>query len=70
MTSVVGILNKHGVAIAADSAVTRQRRKDGSRLQKFTKNGNKMVRLCEAVPVAVMIILHLRNMMIQYIMKL
>ena len=26
MTSVVGILNKRGIAIAADSAVTRNRR--------------------------------------------
>lgn len=55
MTSVVGILNKQGVAIAADSAVTRGRIKDGSRQQKVTKNGNKMIRLSEAVPVAVMI---------------
>ena len=55
MTSVVGILNKRGVAIAADSAVTRQRSKDGERAVKCTKNGNKMVRLCDAVPVAVMI---------------
>ena len=51
MTSVVGILNKQGVAIAADSAVTRTR--GGQR--KYTKNGNKMVRLCEAIPIAVMI---------------
>ena len=51
MTSVVGILNKQGVAIAADSAVTRTR--GGQR--KYTKNGNKMVRLCETVPIAVMI---------------
>ena len=34
MTSVVGILNKRGVAIAADSAVTRQRSKDGERAVK------------------------------------
>lgn len=56
MTSVVGILNKSGVAIAADSAVTREKWKEGRRHRKVTKNGNKMVRLCEAVPVAVMII--------------
>ena len=37
MTSAVGILNKQGVAIAADSAVTRGRIKDGSRQQKVTK---------------------------------
>ena len=55
MTSVVGILNKQGVAIAADSAVTRGRLKDGRRQQKITKNGNKMIRLCEAVPIAVMV---------------
>ena len=55
MTSVVGILNKRGVALAADSAVTRQRRKDGRREEKYTKNGNKMVRLSDAVPVVVMI---------------
>ena len=55
MTSVVGILNKQGVAIAADSAVTRGRMKEGRKQQKVTKNGNKMIRLCEAVPVAVMI---------------
>ena len=55
MTSVVGIMNKHGVAIAADSAVTRGRWKEGFKQQKVTKNGNKMVRLCEDVPVAVMI---------------
>ena len=55
MTSVVGILNKQGAAIAADSAVTRGRFKDGQKRQKVTKNGNKMIRLCEAVPVAVMV---------------
>jgi len=52
MTTVVGILNKRGVAIAADSAVTRNRR---DRDSKCTKNGNKMIRLCEAVPVSVML---------------
>lgn len=52
MTTVVGILNKKGVAIAADSAVTRNRRKRDS---KCTKNGNKMIRLCEAVPISVML---------------
>ena len=51
MTSVVGILNKQGVAIASDSAVTRTRGND----QKITKNGNKMIRLCESVPISVMI---------------
>lgn len=52
MTTVVGILNKKGVAIAADSAVTRNRRERDS---KCTKNGNKMIRLCEAVPISVML---------------
>ena len=51
MTAVVGILNKKGVAIAADSAVTRRR--DGN--MKITKNGNKMVRMSNDVPIAVMI---------------
>ena len=58
MTSVVGILNKRGIAIAADSAVTRNRSKEnGHRTQhitKCTKNGNKMVRLSNAVPITVM----------------
>lgn len=48
MTSVVGILNKRGIALAADSAVTRKRNKEGGGLrlvEKCTKNGNKMVRL-------------------------
>lgn len=59
MTSVVGILNKRGIALAADSAVTRNRFKEnGFRSQKVTKctkNGNKMVRLSNAVPITVMI---------------
>lgn len=58
MTSVVGILNKRGVALAADSAVTRNRYKengfDSQKVTKCTKNGNKMVRLSNAVPVTVM----------------
>ena len=37
MTAVVGILNRRGAAIAADSAVTRHR---GSKGEKITKNGN------------------------------
>ena len=51
MTAVVGILNKRGVAIAADSAVTRTR----SSKEKVTKNGNKMVRVSNAVPISVMV---------------
>ena len=51
MTAVVGILNKRGVAIAADSAVTRTR----GRQEKVTKNGNKMVRLSNSHPISVML---------------
>lgn len=50
MTSVVGILNKRGVAIAADSAVTRSI----GTMEKVTKNGNKMVRLSDVDPITVM----------------
>ena len=50
MTAVVAILNKRGLAIAADSAVTRSRMNG----DKITKNGNKMVRLSNAVPISVM----------------
>lgn len=49
MTAVVGILNKRGAAIAADSAVTR------GRGYKYTKNGNKMVRMSNIVPISVML---------------
>ena len=55
MTSVVGILNKRGAAIAADSAVTRTRFKGDERILKVTKNGNKMLRLCEVEPISVMV---------------
>lgn len=55
MTSVVGILNKQGLAIAADSAVTRTRNKSGKQEEKATKNGNKMVRMSNDDPIAVMI---------------
>ncbi len=51
MTAVIGMLNKKGVAVAADSAVTRSR---GSN-EKVTKNGNKMVRVSDVVPISVMI---------------
>lgn len=51
MTTVVGILNKGGVAIAADSAVTR----NNNGTEKYTKNGNKMIRLCESSPISVML---------------
>ena len=52
MTAVVGIINKQGVAIAADSAVTRTL---GNKGTKYTKNGSKMLRLSNAVPVSVML---------------
>lgn len=51
MTAVVGILNKKGVALAADSAVTRSRGMNN----KVTKNGNKMVRISNVLPISVMI---------------
>lgn len=51
MTAVVGILNKRGAAIAADSAVTRTRYNN----RKITKNGNKMIRLSDCVPISVML---------------
>lgn len=51
MTAVVGLLNKRGIAIAADSAVTRDRGFN----HKVTKNGNKMIRLSNCVPISVML---------------
>ena len=51
MTAVVAILNKKGVALAADSAVTRTK----GRNEKVTKNGNKMIRLSNVVPICVML---------------
>lgn len=55
MTAVVGILNKRGVALAADSAVTRSRVYQGDRVKKITKNGNKLIRISEITPISVMI---------------
>ena len=52
MTAVIGLLNKRGAAIAADSAVTRS---GGYGSYKFTKNGNKMVRMSDVVPISVML---------------
>lgn len=52
MTAVVGILNRRGAAIAADSAVTRHR---GFKGEKITKNGNKMLRLSNVVPISIML---------------
>ena len=51
MTSVIGILNKKGIALAADSAVTRTRGYNN----KVTKNGNKMIRLSDVLPICVML---------------
>lgn len=57
MTAVVGILNKRGVAIAADSAVTRRGNKANGlySVEKVTKNGDKMVRLSDVDPITVML---------------
>lgn len=52
MTAVIGILNKKGVALAADSAITWS--SQDSDEEKVTKNGNKMIRLSNAVPICVM----------------
>ena len=51
MTAVIGLLNKRGVAIAADSAVTRRINSN----RKCTKNGNKMLRLSNIDPISVML---------------
>lgn len=55
MTAVVGLMNKRGVAIAADSAVTRTHSHAGRTKQKCTNNGNKMLRMSNVVPVSVML---------------
>ena len=52
MTAIVGILNKKGIAIAADSAVTFSSGKD----TKILNTGDKMLRLKDGQPVAVMIV--------------
>ena len=52
MTAVVGIMNKRGIAIAADSAVTMTR--DGD--VKIANSANKMIRLSSAQPVSVMVV--------------
>ena len=48
MTAIVGILNKRGVAIAADSASTLR--------NKIINSGNKMLRLSNKTPIAVMVV--------------
>lgn len=47
MTAVVGILNKRGIAIAADSAVTMNRKRN----EKIANSANKMLRLCSSTPI-------------------
>ena len=51
MTAVIGIMNKRGIAIAADSAVTMTRKGN----QKISNSANKMLRLSSANPISVMI---------------
>ena len=48
MTAIVGILNKKGIAIAADSASTTKK--------KIINSGNKMLRLSDVIPAAVMVV--------------
>lgn len=52
MTAVVGILNKRGIAIAADSAATITR---NGRV-KIENSANKMLRLSDVNPVSIMIV--------------
>lgn len=67
MTTIVGILNKRGIAIAADSAVTftnaiqeitiqNKNEKVISIKDKVVNSGDKMLRLKDKQPVAVMIV--------------
>ena len=51
MTAVVGILNKHAVAVAADSAVTIS----GNNGRKIFNHANKIFRLSHSEPVGIMI---------------
>jgi hypothetical protein len=57
MTTVVAILSKRGIAIAADSAVTRRRncQNHTGPVEKVTKNGNKTIRLSNKLPICVMV---------------
>ena len=52
MTAVVGILNKRGIAIAADSAATITR---NGRV-KIENSANKMLRLSDVTPISIMIV--------------
>ena len=58
MTVVVGILNKKGVAIAADSATTNDMKNNstGEKEKKVVNSGNKMLRLSDKMPIAIMIV--------------
>lgn len=51
MTAIVGVLNKHGVALAADSAVTI----NVNNGHKILNSANKIIRLSKRKPMAVMI---------------
>ena len=53
MTAVVGVLNKKGVAIAADSATTLTVE---GKIVKIVNSGNKMLRLSDSVDVGAMIV--------------
>ncbi len=53
MTALVGVLNKHGIAVAADSAVTM-----GGTAHKVVNTANKLFTLSKRHPVAVMIYNH------------
>ena len=50
MTAVIGLLNKLGVALAADSAATITH---GDK-RKYTKNESKLIRMSNALPISVM----------------
>ena len=62
MTVVVGVLNKKGIAIAADSAVTNQVRtisasgEISDEKEKIVNSGNKMLRISDVIPVSAMIV--------------
>lgn len=66
MTAIVGILNKKGIAIAADSAVTfssgertlynKEGKEESVSDTKILNSGDKMLRLKDGQPVAVMIV--------------
>ena len=51
MTAVIGILNKEGAVVAADSAVTMTR----GRREKISNSADKMIRLSDAQPISAVI---------------